>query len=85
MMNSSAQSIFKLGLFTRDLILSAAGCFLFLPGYRTVTAGGDGARPPLSGCNADASLNPLAGAGAAFFLLSFIASEAFATIRALGH
>jgi hypothetical protein len=27
----------------------------------------------------------LAGAGAAFFLLAFIISEAVATIRALGH
>jgi hypothetical protein len=27
----------------------------------------------------------LEGAGVAFFLLSFIASEALATIRALGH
>jgi hypothetical protein len=87
MMNrfSLAQSISTLGLFTRDLIASAAGCFLFLPGFRLVTAGKNGSRTASSVHRADRSQERLAGVGAAFFLLSFIASEALATIRALGH
>jgi len=85
MMKRFAQSIFRLGLFTKDLIVSASGCFLFTPGFRLVTTGDNGAGTLLSVHNADTSAKPLAGAGAAFFLLSFIASEALATIRALGH
>jgi hypothetical protein len=85
MMNSFVQSISRLGLFTRDLIVSAAGCFFFMPGFRQVTTRNDEADTPLSVHDADRSSKPLEGAGAAFFLLSFIASEALATIRALGH
>jgi hypothetical protein len=85
MTNSIAQSISRLGLFTKDLVASAAGCFFFMPGFRQVTTGNDEADTPLSVDDPDASPKPLAGVGAAFFLLSFIASEALATIRALGH
>ena len=85
MMNSFVQSVSRLGLFTKDLVASAAGCFLFTPGFRLVTTGNDGAGTPLPVHHADASPKPLSGSSAAFFLLSFIASEALATIRALGH
>ena len=85
MMNRFVQSISRLGLFTKDLVVSAAGCFLFLPGFRLVTAGNRRTGNTLSEQNAEMSPERLAGAGAAFFLLSFIVSEAVAMIRALGH
>jgi hypothetical protein len=85
MMDSLTHGILRLGSFTRDLVVSAAGCFQFMPGFRMVTTGSDGVGAPLSVHNAGNSSKPLAGVGAAFFLLSFIASEALATIRALGH
>ena len=85
MMNSFVQSVSRLGLFTKDMVASAAGCFLFMPGFRQVTTGNDEAETPLSVHGADRSSKPLEGAGVALFLLSFIASEALATIRALGH
>ena len=85
MINSLIHGIFRLGMFTRDLVVSAAGCFLFMPAFRLVTAGRDGSGTLSSPRAADASPEPLAGVGAAFFLLSFIASETLATIRALGH
>jgi hypothetical protein len=85
MMNSFAQSISRLGSFTKDLVASAAGCFLFMPGFRLVTAEDRRAETPSTEQNADKSQERLAGAVVAFFLLSFIASEAVAMIRALGH
>jgi hypothetical protein len=85
MINSYVRNITKLGLVTRDLIASAAGCFLFLPGYRAVARGTYGASAPFSAQNSDASAETLKRAGAAFFLLSFFVSEALTTIRALGH
>jgi hypothetical protein len=85
MISSFTHRILGLGLFTRDLLVSAAECFLFMPGFRLVTAGNDRAGTPSSLHQAETSPRPLAGVAAAFFLLSFMASEALATIRALGH
>jgi hypothetical protein len=85
MINSFVSRRVRARSFAGDLIVSAAGCFLFMPAFRTLTAGSDRSDLRLSAWNTAASPRPLAGVYAAFFLLSFIASEALATIRALGH
>jgi hypothetical protein len=85
MISNFTHENFRFVLFTRDLVVSAAGSFLFMPGFRLVTAGNDGAGTLLSVHKAHASTKPLKGAGAAFFLMSFMASEALATMRAFSH
>jgi hypothetical protein len=84
-MNSFVRNIFGPESFTRNLVVSASGCFRFMPGFRLVTTGNGAAHIPLSVHNADTSPKPLADVGAAFYLLSLIASEKLATTRARGH
>lgn len=85
MINSVVSRVVGVRSFTADMIASAAGCFLFMPGFRILTTRNDGSDTLSSLRNAASSPEPLTGAYAAFFLMSFIASEALATIRALGH
>lgn len=85
MMNSFAGRILKLGPLSRDLFVSAAGCFAFTRCFRLIAIGQEGSDTGSSISFASPSRKPWAGIGAALFLLAFVTSEAFATIRALGH
>jgi len=82
-MSHSIRCIRKLGPTMRDLCASVAGCFVFMPGFRLVAKGKDGADTPGFTRVAGPNHSPLAGIGAAVFLLVFIASEAFAMISTL--
>ena len=85
MLNFFVKRTLKLGSIMSDLFLSTAGCFAFTRGFRLVAIGREGLDAvgsiPISG----ASRKPLAGIGAALFLLAFVASEALATIGALRY
>jgi hypothetical protein len=83
MMSSHISRILKLGLLMGDMVVSAAGCFVFMRGFRVVTGGQEGTDARSSMRAHDAK--PLAGIGAALFLLAFVASEAAATVVALHH
>jgi hypothetical protein len=85
MMSSHIRRILKLGLLMGDMVVSAAGCFVFVPGFRAVAMGLE--RPDArTSMRADGrSTRRLAGIGAALFLLAFVASEAAATVVSLRH
>ncbi len=85
MISTFTRRVSNLGSFTKDLVMAAAGCFLFMPAFCMVTADSDGSASLSSGRSAHAFAEPATEVGAALFLLSFIASEAIATIRVLGH
>jgi hypothetical protein len=88
MMNSYFGRILKLGPLSRDLFVSAAGGFAFTRCFRLIAlgrVGREGSGTGSSICVASPSRKPLAGIGAALFLLAFVTSEALATIRALGR
>jgi len=84
-MSSLVRRVSKLGPLMGDLVVSAAGCFAFMRGFRLVAMDKEesdaGAAPRADG----RSPKLLAGIGAALFLLAFVASEALATIGALRH
>lgn len=82
-MSRSTCCIRKLGLNLRDLCASSIGCFVFMPSFRLVAQGKDGADAPESSPVASPNHSPLPGIGAAVFLLAFIASEAFAMVSTL--
>ena len=83
MMSSHIRRILNLGLLMGDMVVSAAGCFVFMRGFWVVATGQE--RPDArSSMRADGrSTKPLAGIGAALFLLAFVASEAAATVVSL--
>lgn len=85
MMSNHIRRILKFGLLMGDIVLSAAGCFVFMRGSRVVAMGQQ--RPDArSSMRADGrSTKPLAGIGAALFLLAFVASEAAAAVLSLRH
>jgi hypothetical protein len=85
MMNSFARRILDFSLPLRDLAVYAAGCFVFMRGFRVVAMGQE--RPDArSSMRADGrSAMPMAGISVALFLLAFVASEAAATVVALRH
>jgi hypothetical protein len=86
MMNSFPGRILKLGPLSRDLFVSAAGSFAFTRCFRLDRKiGREGSDTGSSNCFAGRFRKPLAGIGAALFLLAFVTSEALATIRALGR
>jgi hypothetical protein len=85
MMNSYFGRTLKLGPLSRDLCVSAAGSFAFTRCFRLIAVGKEGSDTGSSICVASPSRKPLAGIGAALFLLAFVTSEALATIRALGR
>ena len=83
MMSSHIRRIRKLGLLMGDMAVSATGSFAFMRGSRVV-AMRQGRRDARSSMRSDGrSTKPLAGIGAALFLLAFVASQAAATIVAL--
>ena len=85
MMSSHIRCILNLGLLMGEMVVSAAGCFVFMRGFRVVAMGQE--RPEArSSMRADGrSAMPLAGIGAALFLLAFVASEAAAAVVSLRH
>ena len=85
MMSSYIRRIRKLGPLMGDMAVSAAGCFVFIRGFRVAAMGQE--RPDArSSMRADGkATKPLAGMGAALFLLAFVASEAAAAVVALRH
>ena len=85
MMSNHLRRILKLGSLMGDMVVSAAGCFVFLRGFRVVATGEE--RPDArSSMRVDGrSTKSLAGIGAALFLLAFVASEAAATVVSFRH
>jgi hypothetical protein len=79
-MSSFGRRVSEPGSFMGDLVLSAAGCFVFMRGFRLVAMRNEGSDTGSSMRAAGRSTKPLAGIGAALFLLAFVASEALATI-----
>ena len=84
-MSSHIRRILNFGLLIGDVVVSAAGCFVFMRCSRVVATGQE--RPDAgSSMRADGrSIKPLAGIGAALFLLAFVASEAAATVVSFRH
>jgi hypothetical protein len=82
-MNRSISCIRKLGMTGCDLCASAAGYFVFTRGFHLVEHGKEGSDAAATTPVASPSRSPLAGIGAAVFLLAFISSEAMAIISAL--
>jgi hypothetical protein len=68
-----------------DLCVSSVGCFVFTSGFRSFAMGKEGSETDASSRAVGPVRKPLAGIGAALFLLGFVTTEALATIRALGH
>ena len=83
MMSRMAHVILTLGAIMWDLCVSVSGCFMWMRGFRLITLGNEGSATVASVRGGGKSSRPLAGIGAALFLLAFIASEAVLTIRAL--
>ena len=84
-MSSLVRRVSKLGPLMEDLVLSAAGCFAFMRGFRLVAMGKEESDAGASLRADGRSPKSLAGIGAALFLLAFVASEALATIGAFRH
>ena len=75
--------ISKLGTLMRDLVASAAGCFVFTRGFRLIAIDEVGSNTESALRTVGKSRKSLAGIGAALFLLAFVTSEALATVVAL--
>ena len=85
MANRFVGRIRKLGLLMRSLLSIAARSFVFARGFRLVAMGEERTNP-LASIRVDGALRkPLAGIGAALFLLAYITSDALVMIRALCH
>ncbi len=84
-MSNYIRRISKLGLLIGDMVVSAAGGFVFMRGFRVVAMGQEGPDTRSSMRAVGRYTKPLAGIGAALFLLAFVASEAAATVLALRH
>ncbi len=85
MISNHVRRVLKLGLLMGDMVVSAAGCFVFMRSFRLVALGQEGLDARSSIRAEGRSTKPLAGIGAALFLLVFVASEAAATVVALRH
>ena len=84
-MSRHLRRILKLGPVLGEMVESAAGCFVFMRGFRLVAIEKRGSDTAASMRADGRSTKPLAGIDAAFFLLAFVASEAAATIVALRY
>jgi len=82
-MNRFVRRLLMLGPLMWYLVVSAAGCFVLIRGIWLVAKGKGGSETSSSIRAVSRSRKPLAGIGAATFLLAFIASEAMAIIGAL--
>jgi hypothetical protein len=85
MMNSLAGSILKLKPSSRDLFVSAAGSFAFTRCFRLIAIKKEESDTGASIRVANPFHKPLAGTGAAMFLLASVTNEAMAAIWALGR
>ena len=85
MRSSFTRRIRKIGPFMGDVLVSAYGCFALMRGFRVVAMGQERPDARSSVRADDRSTKPLAGIGAAVFLLAFVASEAAAAVVALRH
>jgi len=83
MMHSFARRILNFSPLSRDLAVSATGCFVLMRGFRLAAIENEGRDTAASTRAAETPRQQLAGIGAALFLLAFIASEALAAIGAL--
>jgi hypothetical protein len=87
-MSSLVYRVSKLGLLMGDLAASSAGCFAFMHGFRLIAMGAAGEEGSDTGSSMRAdrrSPKPLAGIGAALFLLAFAGSEVLETIGTIRH
>jgi hypothetical protein len=85
MANRFVGRIRKLGLLMRSLLSIAARSFVFARGFRLVAMGEERTNP-LASIRVDGALRkPLAGIGAALFLLAFVTSDALVMIRVFCH
>jgi hypothetical protein len=84
-MSSFVRRIFKFGPLLWNLVVSAAGGFVFMRGFRLVALGKEGSDSAVAIRTTGLFGRPMAGIGAALFLLVFVSSEALATIRVLLH
>lgn len=84
-MSRYIRGIHKISALMGNLVVSATGCFALMRGFPVVAMRQE--RPDArSSMHADRrSAMPMAGIGAALFLLAFVASEAAATVVALRH
>ena len=85
MMNCSERRILNLGSLMWDVCVSSVGCFVFTSGFRSLSMEKEGSETGDSIRVLGPARKTLAGIGAALFLLAFVTTEAFATIRALAH
>lgn len=85
MMNRLFRSISRLGPVMGDIVVSAAGCFVFTRGFRLVALSEEepDRESPVHGTVRSPRL--FAGIGAAILVLVFISSEALVTVVALRH
>jgi len=84
-MSSFVPRTLKFGSLLWNLVVSGAGGFVFMRGFHLVTRGKERSDPAAAIRSTGLFGKPMAGIGAALFLLVFITSEAFATIRVLLH
>lgn len=77
--------ILKLGSSLWDLVVSAAGCFVFTRGFSLVTIRKQESKTAESIRTVGTSHRPLVAVGAALFLLAFVVSEALAMVGVLRH
>jgi hypothetical protein len=85
MMNRFVRRILELGSLLWNLVVSTAGGFVFMRGMRLAASEKEEPKTGSFVCIDETPHKPLAGIGAALFLLAFVTSEVFETIRALGH
>lgn len=85
MMSSFVHNVSKLGPLMGDLVVSAAGCFVFTRGFRLVATQEDGSGKGAPMRASDPPYKPFAGIGAALFLLVFVVSEALVMLGAIRH
>jgi hypothetical protein len=83
MISRYLRPISRLGLSASHLIASATGCLVFIRGFRLVAMNKEESHSALPMRNADGPPKSSAGIGAALLLLTFISSEAVATVLSL--
>jgi hypothetical protein len=83
MMSRCADRILKLGSLVGNLCATTVGGFVFLRGFRLVASGNEESAAESSMHVDGTPAKPLAGIGAALFLLTFVTNEAVVMIRAL--
>ena len=83
MISRILRSASRLGLSLGNLIAAATGCFAFTRGFRWVAKNEEESHSALPILHNGGHLKSMAGIGAALLLVTFISSEAAATVIAL--